>query len=102
MSVVSERQELLWYGTSSSTKESNNITVTDHRLTMRPLPPSHTNTPQTHRLGLPVRGQKIHYVGNPHVGSWVFKASNFNTGTKPKYPTWTRIILNFSIFLSQV
>ena len=37
---------------------------------------------------------------SPRVGSWVVKASNFNTGTKPKYPTRTRIILNFSIFLS--
>ena len=37
---------------------------------------------------------------SPRLGSWVVKASNFNTGTKPKYPTRTRIILNFSIFLS--
>ena len=37
---------------------------------------------------------------SPRVGLWVVKASNFNTGATPKYPTGTRIILNFSIFLS--
>ena len=52
------------------------------------------------KRGLSVMGvKKIHYVGFPMRGLWVVKASNFNTGTKPKYLTRTRIILNFSIFL---
>ena len=43
-------------------------------------------------VGFPTRG--------PHVGCGVVKASKFNTGPIPKYPTVTSIILNFSIFLS--
>ena len=54
-------------------------------------------------VGLPAMGVKIlHYVGFPtrgRVDAWVVKASKINTGTKPKYPTKTRIILNFSILL---
>ena len=37
---------------------------------------------------------------SPHVGCGVVKASKFNTGPIPKYPTVTSIILNFSILLS--